>query len=1100
MASDPDGAHRPLDEGEPMGSGVGTTTSPVAVVWCRQVDNEAESPGYTTVPEEFPGHRETLEAIRAVGHLTINIADTHDYWDPDPAQPLSYYPNLFLYPANGGRYTCVGRMFLSTEDRPRLGMKTLVLDTAQLLASGEFGPAVLRWHASMGGPRRDGARPTPPPDPALYPVLGEGFLFHRGSTDPVLAVASDRWEAAVQTILDLIRVLPGSLVALGAILAFPYFLPQPKTNLHELTEQLPLSLALMRVPVAEAAGERHAKRMASWESAPLTVRDLTTGAAAGRAKENLPLVLQFARDRAETKLSPISQRVDLVEIPRVRRHLSDPERQSGRDRRKEIWRIGTAMESAALLLQRARGRHVPVSVETARRAQEYLHARIPEAPPAPEPAYILPESGPVAAGQLPPWLQRPADPEPAPPAEPEVVPVSVSDDPSLLHVPAPPPLLPPAGPMPEPSRSPSAPPPSVAAPVPVPSPPVPAPVPRAEAPASPPAIDVIALRAQIQAELLRYLDDRLTAMKVPVPPVGPATALEDTLQADLDQRVDTRISAAREIQAREVARQIAGLEEGHRSARAEAIEAAETRLREGLSAHLTAELARQAETMRQAVALQIARLTKETEDRQGAAVAQEARGIEARIREAVTAGVAADLDRRFATSVDPKLGDLARRLEESVRSLSDATRTEARAELARSQETFRARLAQVEADLKGALAAQAEALRRESAARSAEAPALVDQRVDAALALRAPETEARIASDLQALEARLNELIDHRISEGHARALGAADESEGRLSGVVERRVALAEARVQEKVDAFVAETNEARLHAVADLQVRMQAYFDAKMREDQDRERQKYLELLARLKSEVDSSLSRMVDSARFDSALREKIGRSTDSFRADTERLLDSRVANVEQQLRIELADLTERLSRLDAALEERHGELQRLDETVRAEVDDLDRRTQILADRLVPIVRKTWLKVAEGRPEGATADAEAQVNQLRREFNRDVRRLESELAERVTEIRERMETTITNQGRVWLTLVRQLSQLTEDRRAFDTARRAAPSAEGRDITDSLDEIPTLIPSRRSKSVVEPDPVNPLDPEPAADPLETGRTGRGRLRRSPR
>ena len=32
-----------------------TPLTPVAVVWCRQVDNEAESPGYTTIPEEFPG-------------------------------------------------------------------------------------------------------------------------------------------------------------------------------------------------------------------------------------------------------------------------------------------------------------------------------------------------------------------------------------------------------------------------------------------------------------------------------------------------------------------------------------------------------------------------------------------------------------------------------------------------------------------------------------------------------------------------------------------------------------------------------------------------------------------------------------------------------------------------------------------------------------------------------------------------------------------------------------------------------------------------------------------------------------------------------------
>ncbi|HKV90197.1 MAG TPA: hypothetical protein VJQ43_03255, partial [Thermoplasmata archaeon] len=351
--------------------------SPVGVVWCRQVDNEAESPGYTTVPEAFPGHRETLDAIRIVGNLTVNVADTHDYWDPDPSQPLSYYPNLFLYPAANGRYTCIGRMFLSTEDRPRLGMKTLVLDTQQLLASGEFGSTVLRWHASMGGPRRESARIPPPPDPALYGVVGEGFLFHRGSTDPLLLVASDQWETTMQAILDLIRVLPASLTALGAVLAFPYFLPQPKTNLHEFTEQIPLSLALMRVGRGEAAGDRHAKRIQAWESASVTVRDLTDGlpAPGPKSKETTPLILQFIRDRQEAKLVPIRQRVDLAETNRLRTHLADPERQGGRDRRKEIWRIGTAMESAALLLQKARGRHVPVTAETAKRAQEYLQAR-----------------------------------------------------------------------------------------------------------------------------------------------------------------------------------------------------------------------------------------------------------------------------------------------------------------------------------------------------------------------------------------------------------------------------------------------------------------------------------------------------------------------------------------------------------------------------------------------------------------------------------------------------------------------------------------------------------------------------------------------------
>ncbi|MHB8351888.1 MAG: hypothetical protein ACYDFT_04245, partial [Thermoplasmata archaeon] len=388
---------------------------PVAVVWCRQVDNEAESPGYTTIPEEFPGRAETLDLIRLVGNLTINVADTHDYWRSGPPAQLSYYPNLFLYPAFGGRYTCVGRMFLSTEDRPRLGMKTLVLDTSQLLASGEFGPAILRWHATMAG-GRSASRHTEVPDAALYGLMGEGLLFFRGSTDPVVLVASHEWDSAMEVLFELVRVLPASLLQLGAILAFPYFLPQPKMNFHEFAEQIPLALALMRIPMAEAMGDRHRKRLQSWESTDATFRDLTSGVPTpAKGKDGLPLVLQYVRDRNAVKLSRLVQRVDLVELPKLRALLNDPERQSGKERRKEMWRIGTAMESAALLLQRGRGRHVPVSLETAKRAQEYLHAELPRIDPeeSTESAVVAPSEplgadrpAPASTAGLPSWLSR----------------------------------------------------------------------------------------------------------------------------------------------------------------------------------------------------------------------------------------------------------------------------------------------------------------------------------------------------------------------------------------------------------------------------------------------------------------------------------------------------------------------------------------------------------------------------------------------------------------------------------------------------------------------------------------------------------------------
>jgi len=412
--------------------------APVASVWCRQVDNEAESPGYTTIPDDFPALRETLESIRVVGNLTINVADTHDYWDPGPSQSLSFYPNLFLYPAAGQRYTCVGRMFLSTEDRPRLGMKTLVFSTAELLASGDFGGMVLRAHATMDG-RGEIRRLAADPDPSVYQAVGDGFLFGKGTTEPVVIVASDQWEAAAQTVLELVGAMPAALVALGAFLVFPYFLPAPKVNFAELSEQLPTALAVMRVARGEAAGDRHDKRLKSWEELSITLRDLTK-APSGKKPDALPLVLQYIRDHEEEKGREVARRVDAVELPRLGGHLSDTDRSTGRDRRKEMWRIGAAMETAALLLSKPKGRSVAVSGDAAKRANEYLQARpadpVPPPPPAAEPLAPAPVPVPATAdlppaGQLPAWLRAPPQVAVAVP-ESTGVPVPTGEDPSLL--------------------------------------------------------------------------------------------------------------------------------------------------------------------------------------------------------------------------------------------------------------------------------------------------------------------------------------------------------------------------------------------------------------------------------------------------------------------------------------------------------------------------------------------------------------------------------------------------------------------------------------------------------------------------------------------
>ncbi|HXQ93596.1 MAG TPA: hypothetical protein VN864_00275 [Thermoplasmata archaeon] len=1105
-------------------------TSPVGVVWCRQVDNEAESPGYTTVPEEFPGHRETLDTIRIVGNLTVNVADTHDYWDPDPSQPLSYYPNLFLYPAANGRYTCVGRMFLSTEDRPRLGMKTLVLDTQQLLATGEFGATVLRWHASMGGPRREG-RSTPAPDPALYGVVGEGFLFHRGSTDPVLLVASDEWEATMQAILDLIRVLPASLVALGAILAFPYFLPQPKTNLHEFTEQIPLSLALMRVGRGEAAGERHAKRIQSWESASVTVRDLTDGVPnlGGRAKETSPLILQFVRERQEAKLVPIRQRVDLVETARLRTHLADPERQGGRDRRKEIWRIGTAMESAALLLQRARGRHVPVTAETAKRAQEYLQARVPvpTGEPAPEDAVVRSPPPPAATAeaaapgkQLPPWLNRPGDSVPATRNErTEVVPMSVSDDPTLhpaASAPPPPPAVDrsmPAAPAPARPPPPSA---SAIPPVGRPLPPPPpdmaptvsetrAPPPPERTPTGASAADVdrivlermTAARSQFAEELRRTtadLEQRLTAQFTEA--ANRKGEGDDSFRLGLERSLSEAQGAqqnALDALRREIDQRLEASETRLRAAVAtdlvpnvdQRLEAAETRVRSSVAAGIAPEVDQRLEAAETRLRAAVAdALLPELDQRLEAA--------ESRLRVAVAASIVPEVDKRLQSQLDPKVTEALGRIREDQRGVVEAHRQRVADEADRTNAELRDRSERTEEELRANLSAQLDLHLREAADREISVREELEGRLRESIQKRLDELEAKRLRDQKEADQRLTILVDGRTRELVDRLQKLAADQQAKLSGAVDARLGDSENRVTQKFEGRASELGAANLQAIADLQVRLQGHFDERLREGLEREREKYLELLARLKGEVEGSFARSSDPAKFEPLVRERIARTIDAFRLETQRMVDARVSEAEARLGEMPSDGLRRLEQVEQVLAERESLLEQLETRIRGELEELDHRTQVLSDRLVPVVRKAWMKIAEIQkaPAGTSAGSDAEIQTVRRDLHREVRRLEAELQEKTAEIRDRMETSITNQGRVWLTLVRQLSQLTDDRRALEKGKVERMGDSAWTEADDKDPLAGLGPSpgrSSTRGTNDPQPSvsgdDPLDDEPPVD-----------------
>ncbi|MGA9044222.1 MAG: hypothetical protein ACLPP2_02995 [Thermoplasmata archaeon] len=1087
---------------------------PVAVVWCRQVDNEAESPGYTTIPEDFPGRRETVESIRVVGNLTINIADTHDYWDPDPAQPLSFYPNLFLYPAANGRYTCVGRMFLSTEDRPRLGMKTLVFETAPLLAGGEFGPAVLRAHATMSG-RADVAKPPVEPDPLVYQTVGEGFLFHRGTTEPVVVVASEAWEASCQAVLELVRVLPTSLVALGAFLVFPYFLPEAKVNLHEFTEQFPLALAVMRVPRGEAQGDRHAKRLQSWESAPVTLRDLTR---TSRGREALPLVLQYVREHQDSKIREVTRRVDLVEGPRMEALLHDAERQGGRDRRKEMWRIGTAMETAALLLTRPKGRSVPMTGEAAKRANEYLQARPSEAvllPPEPIPTLPSAPSAPPAglwAGQHPPWLHKPSEVS-LPASGAGAVPVSTSEDPSTL----------PAG---------------ATAP-----PPVPLPGTLPTAPSN----------GELETFVKNELDRRfaeLSKSRPASPDAADANARLASAMRELETKWNSLLDARMREASESSARAVVGVQNDLAS-RLAAIEARPVVSPSDVAAEAEQKVIGTTDTKFQALEEKVHGTAEtrfqELSEKVLAASDSKFQSLSEQVR-TTTENRFQAVQEEIRATAETKFDALGEKVEEAVRTSGEMWASRLRDELRQSVDDLKAQATHDEEEMRAALVAQIDLELREAQEQGTVLREEIEGRVRDVLKDRMAESDQRRLKELRDLEQRMGLLVDGRTKDVETRLQATNAEVREKLATAlkergtdsdqrrgkelrdleqrmglvvdartkeVETRLQLANAEVREKLaaaqearvtqaekrwsvdgEARIAETAEAHTQAIAGLQVRLQAYFEQKLRENQEREREKYVELLARLKAEVDQSLAKTIDSTKFDAVIRDRVNRGLEAAREDQEKSIQAAVGDAEVRLSSQQEEGVVRLERLEAKIQTRETDLLRIEQTLRHEVDDLDRRIQVVADRALPLIRRTWLRVSELEKEGpGAAETEAHLKEFRREMSRELRRVEGQLLEQTGDLRDRLEATLASQGRIWLNLLKQLQSASEGLVRADvegSVRSRARPAPDHDAT--LDELldenlrdATGYPAFAS------DPVNPLAPEaPPSDEAEETETRR--------
>lgn len=983
--------------------------APVASVWCRQVDNEAESPGYTAIPDEFPGRRETLEAIRLVGNLTVNAADTHDYWDPDPSSTLSYYPNLFVYPAASGRYTCVGRMFLSTEDRPRLGMKTLVFSTSELIESGAFGEMVLRALASLDG-RGEMPRPELAAEPSVFQAVGEGLLFHRGRTEPVVVVASDQWDAVGRTVAEMIRLLPASLVALGAFLVFPYFLPAAKVDLHQFTEEIPLALAVMRVPRQEAEGDRHRKRMESWEELPVSLRDLTHPGSA-RAKEGLPLVLQYVRDEDSARVHEVAQRVDQVEGPRLGAHLSDPDHQRGRDRRREMWRIGTAMETAALLLSRPKGRAVKVSAEAQKRASQYLDARPGEAPqltgrvdapavgpapgtssPAPAYATRLAAPGGAAAGPsgsagvvrgpsppVPQWL-RPSAGITLPPEEPNRVPISTSEDPSQRRAPL-----------------------------------APGPGPGILAPARTP---------------MRSFDPRVPTTSTPRPPSqeGPIAWLPSP--NDLDSRIARAVQQAEGRIAATIEGRLKGvtdsLDGGLReplaalTRRLEALEQRPVPTAEALGAPVEARL-------RASTEARFSEADRRLDERvlqPLVALARRTEALENRPTPPTAEAVGSEVETRLLASLEPRLSDSEARLAAAAREISESWADRLRRELKEAVDEFAARASRSEEELRTSLAAQIDLEVLEAKEQGTVLREELEGRMRELLERHQLEAERRRGQEAGELEQRVAVLVEGRAHELEKRlATTLADRTE-RLTAITDDRISHVERRLSAERDARLGELTEAHRAALAALHARMQATVDQKLHETRAEDERRDVALAERLHGEVDTAIDRHLASPAFVTGLETHVRSAVDALRADQTSGIARVLEDAERRIASAREEGIARLTQVQQQLEARQSDLAGFEDALRAELDDLDRRLMVVNDHVLPLVRQTWLKVSEQEFAARAKVTESRLTTVRQELAEEIRRVEGELLQQQSDLRDRMEASVASHGRIWLNLLRQFS----------------------------------------------------------------------------
>jgi hypothetical protein len=543
-------------------------------------------------------------------------------------------------------------------------------------------------------------------------------------------------------------------------------------------------------------------------------------------------------------------------------------------------------------------------------------------------------------------------------------------------------------------------------------------------PPPPPATTVAtaALSLEAEARLRAYVDQRYRDLSATIPPPPDPKSLDSRLTA-LTLDLDAKNAANLERRLREVAD-------------------AETRALAAVRADLASRLA-----------------------------AVEARPV---VPPSVPVDQVADQVRK---TLEPKLTEITEKSRAGAQEASDRAVTLLRSELTQAVEELRLRGVKGEEELRAALVAQMEVQVQEAKEQGTSLREEIEGRVRQLLAERLAELDPKRARELRDLESRLDLLVDGRIKDLDTRLSAQGSVARDKATAAEQEQLAQIERRLGLATEARVARAVEAQTQSTAGLQVRLQSYIDQRLREEKDQERDKYVELLARFKTEVDQALARTIDSAGFESAVREHVAQAVDALRAADLKMLDSRVGEVSARLKNQQESGTARLEQVEGQLARREAALADVEQGIRRDLEELDRRLSVLSERMVPLVRNTWLKVDElQKGTGLSPAAESKLKEFRREYGRELRRLEGELLEQTTELRDRMEGAIAHQGRIWLNFVRQMAAADDDLEAptSDAAARSLRRVRGAaTVATERDSVRGRGPYEEFE-----DPVNPMDP----------------------